>query len=72
MAEENLATETDIFQQQKKTIETLQDVLVQKQALGPQIVYASPSPEPTTKSPNYVMWIGIGLGFLILTRKVKL
>lgn len=68
MADENNeteTTETDIFQQQKKTIDTLIDVL-EKQG-GPQVqpVYVSP-PAPTAKPPNYILYIGLAIGAIIL------
>lgn len=75
MAEETTTTETDIFQQQKKTIDTLIDVL-QKQGVyeqqPSQIVYASPSQEPEKKTPNYLLYIGIGILIFILVKKTKL
>ena len=65
-------TQTDIFQQQKKTIDTLVDVL-ERQGVGQpqQIIYATPA-EPVKKSPNYLLYIGIGLAAFVLLGKVKL
>ena len=71
MAEETVQTKTDIFMQQKKTIETLQDVLSKQGAGQPQqIVYASPAEQPAEKSPNYLLYAAIAVVAIILLRKV--
>ncbi len=76
MAEENTdtatATETDIFQQQKKTIELLQDAIAKRQQQGAQTVYVQQQKPPAGKPNNYLMYAGIGLLFLVLTGKIKL
>lgn len=65
------ATETDIFMQQKKTIDTLIDVLEkQGQSSGTQTVYAQPIEQKTEQPPNYLLYGAIGLViFLLLKRK---
>ena len=57
-------TETDIFQQQKKTIDTLIQVL-EKQGGPQQPVYVSP-PAPAAKPPNYLLYAGLAIGAIIL------
>ncbi len=62
MAEETTeteATETDIFQQQKQTIELLYDVLQRQQSEGGQPTYVTPI-QQTKAAPNYILYIGIG------------
>ncbi len=68
MAEETTETKTDIYMQQKKTIDTLIDVL-EKQGGGQpqQIVYATPS--QSKKTPNYLLYAAAGLAAIILFRK---
>lgn len=72
--EENIATETDIFKQQEKTINLLYDVLKDKLQQQPQTVYAQSPAEPadtTNTTPNYLMYI-LGAGvllFLFSTRR---
>lgn len=56
---ENEATETDIFQQQKKTIDLLYDVLQRQQTEITQPTYVTPI-QQTKPAPNYVLYIGIG------------
>lgn len=72
-AEENEATETDIFKQQEKTINLLYDVLKDKIQQPPQTVYAQTAPEPaqSTNTPNYLMYIIAGgvVLFLVTRRK---
>lgn len=55
------ATETDIFQQQKKTIDLLYDVLQRQQSGTTQPTYVTPI-QQTKPTPNYVLWIAIGVG----------
>ena len=65
-------TETDIFQQQKKTIDTLIDVLEKDQGgSAPQQIYYSQAASPQQKPPNYIMWIGIGIAVFLLLRKKR-
>ncbi len=56
---ENEATETDIFQQQKKTIDLLYDVLQRQQTETAQPTYITPI-QQTKPAPNYILYIGIG------------
>jgi len=67
---ENIETETDIFQQQKKTIDTLINVLEQ-QGGGPagQPVYVSQPQAQQEKTPNYILWAAIGLVAFMLLKK---
>jgi hypothetical protein len=60
------ATETDIFQQQKKTIDTLIDVLAKQGTGQPQIVYTQPAAEEKQATPNYVLYLAIGVVIVIL------
>ncbi|MBW8003346.1 MAG: hypothetical protein FVQ80_15255 [Planctomycetes bacterium] len=62
-------TETDIFQQQKKTIDTLINVLeTQPATLQPQYIYATPAPAQK-QSPNYLLWAGLGLLLFLTVKK---
>ena len=63
---ENDATETDIFQQQKKTIDLLYDVLQRQQTETAQPTYVTPI-QQTKPAPNYILYIGVGvLAFWLL------
>jgi len=72
MAEEE-TTQTDIFQQQKKTIDTLINVLEKQGASGQpqQIIYAQRTQEPEKKTPNYLLYAGIGIGVIALVLFMK-
>jgi len=63
------ATETDIFQQQKKTIELLYDVL-QRQQASPQPTYVTPIEQPQKQSPNYLLYAAIGIGAFLLLKGI--
>lgn len=68
MAEENGATETDIFQSQKEMIKTLADVLERQGAQPGQVIYATPQEEKP--APNYVLYIALAvIGYLLLRKK---
>lgn len=68
VAEENEATETDIFQQQKKTIDTLINVLERQGAVPAQPVYVTQT-QPA-KPTNYLLYIGMAaLAFLFFKGK---
>ena len=68
----NGTTETDIFQQQKKTIDTLINVLEQQGAQPPQIVYAQ-QPQTAEQQPkNYILYIGLGILAFLILRKGKI
>lgn len=70
--EEEKQEETDIFYVQQQMLDTLTDLFTkQDQQLPPQPVYVSPS-APLPKAPNYLLYIGIGLGVLLLTGRLKL
>lgn len=58
-AEEAEASETDIFQQQAKTIDLLYDVLQRQGSMVPAPTYLTPI-QQTKAVPNYMLWIGIG------------
>jgi len=60
-------TETDIFQQQKKTIDTLVQILAEQGVGQPQTVYAAPA-EPA-KSPNYLVYLAVGVLAILLFKK---
>ena len=73
MAEENNnevePTETDIFQQQKKTIDTLIEVLERQGGQQVQPVYVSQAAQ-TTKPPNYLLYVGLAIaGILIFVKR---
>ena len=57
----------DIFTVQERTRETLQDILDKQR---PESVYIDPQ-APRPRSPNYLLYIGIGIGILFLTGKLK-
>ena len=62
-------TETDIFQQQKKTIDTLINVLeTQPATLQPQTIFAAPAPE-SKPAPNYLLWGVLGLLLFLTVKK---
>ena len=68
--EEKKETDVDIFQTIKKTNESLVEVLAkQSQQEGPTFVQP-PAPQP--KPPNFLLWAVIGIGALILFKKVKI
>ena len=70
MAEETEPTQTDIFQQQKKTIDTLIDVLEKQGSTQPQqIIYAQTEQAEKKKAPNYLLWIGIAIISFILFKR---
>ncbi len=56
---ENEATETDIFQQQKQTIDLLYDVLQRQQGEITQPTYVTRI-QQTKPAPNYILYIAIG------------
>ncbi len=64
---ETIATETDIFQQQKKTIDTLVNVLQEQTQQVTQPVYVSPAPAQST--PNYVLYIGLAIAAMFFFKK---
>ena len=72
MAEEEQLepTQTDIFQQQKKTIDTLVQVLAEQGvAQPPQVVYAAAPAEPAKKAPNYLIYLAVGVLAILLFKK---
>lgn len=62
-------TQTDIFQQQKKTIDTLVDVLEREGVARPQqIVYATPAPQ--ARPTNYLLYITIAaVGIIFILKR---
>lgn len=70
MAEETVLepTQTDIFQQQKKTIDTLVKVLAEQGAGQPQQVVYAAAAEPA-KAPNYLVYLGVGVLAILLFKK---
>ena len=71
--DETIATETDIFKQQEKTINLLYDVLKDKLQQQPQTIYAQAAAEPgdTKATPNYLMYILVGGGLFILYNSAR-
>ena len=71
MADENNDTETqtDIFQQQKKTIDTLIDVLERQGSQQPQTVYVAQDAEKQKPTPNYLVYAAVGLGLILFFKK---
>ena len=71
-------TDTDVFQQQEKTIKLLYDVLQNQLNQTQQPVYVSaaqPAQTETPKAtPNYLIWIAVAMvGFLLMEKtKMKL
>ena len=63
--------ETDIFYVQQQMLDTLTDLFTKQDQGRPQPVYVSPA-APVSRPPNYLLYIGIGLGFLLLTGRLKL
>ena len=62
---------TDIFFTQEQMIGSLQDLLSIQDQQQAQPVYISPqAPQPSPK--NYLIYIGIGVGILLFTGKLKL
>jgi len=66
-------TKTDIFQQQKKTIDTLVQVLAEQGVAQPQqppqqIVYAAAA-EPAKKAPSYLTYLAVGVLAILLFKK---
>lgn len=65
-------TQTDIFQQQKKTIDTLIDVFEKQQTVLPQqIIYAQTAQPEQKKTKNYILYIAIGIVAIYLLKKGK-
>jgi len=62
---------TDIFYVQQQMLDTLTDLFVRQDQQRPQPVYVSPA-APIPKPPNYLLYIGIVLGFLLLSGRFKL
>jgi len=69
MPEDTEPTQTDIFQQQKKTIDTLVGILAEQGIGQPQqVVYAAPAAEPA-KAPNYLIYLAVGVVAILLFKK---
>jgi len=75
MAEEKTAEEkqeeTDIFYVQQQMLDTLTHLFTKQDQQRPQPVYVSPA-APVSKPTNYLLYIGIGIGILLFTGKLKL
>jgi len=71
MAEESTteATQTDIFMQQKKVIDTLVNELARQGNIQAQPVYVSPPAEQKQDSPNYVLYAGLALAAILFFKK---
>lgn len=70
--DETEPTQTDIFQQQAKTIDTLYEVLQKQASAQPQqIIYASPTEPAEKPAPNYLLWIGIAVVVLTFFKRGK-
>ncbi len=69
MAEETTATETDIFMQQKKVIDTLVNEFARQSQAQTQPVYVSPPAPPAQKSPNYILYAGLAIVAIFLFKK---
>ena len=61
-------TQTDIFQQQKQTINTLINVLEQQGSATSQPVFM-PAAEAAPAPPNYLLYIAIALGAYLLLKR---
>ena len=66
---ENVTTNTDIFQQQKKTIDTLIEVLDRRGSQQAETVYVRSQPVIEKKSPNYLLYGGLALAALFMFKK---
>lgn len=66
---DSTATETDIFQQQEKTIELLYDVLQRQTGTSSvqQPTYVS-VPQQTKPTPNYLLYIALAVGGYFLLK----
>ena len=64
------ATETDIFQQQSKTIELLYDVLQRQTGTMQQPTYVT-APQQTKTAPNYLLYAAIAVGGFFLLKGLK-
>ena len=62
-------TETDIFQQQKKTIETLTDVLEKQGEAQSDVVYVQPQAPAQAAPKNYVLYIVLGIAAYLIFKK---
>lgn len=71
MAETTEEEKTDIFYVQQQMLDTLTDLFMRQDQQRSQPVYISPA-APVPKPTNYLLYIGIGLGFLFLTGRLKL
>lgn len=69
MAEDTEPTQTDIFQQQKKTIDTLVQVLAEQGVGQPQQVVYAAAAEPAAKAPNYLIYLAVGVLAILLFKK---
>jgi len=61
-------TQTDIFQQQKQTIDTLISVLEQQGSVAAQPVFM-PAAEAAAAPPNYLLYAGIAFGAWLLLKR---
>jgi len=67
------ATDTDIFQTLQKVNQSLLDVLQSKIGTNDiSYVQQVPVAAPASGGPNYLLWVGVGLGALLLLRKGKI
>ncbi len=64
---ENKGSETDIFHQQEKTIDTLYDVMQRQQSETTQPTYVTPI-QQSKSAPNYLLWLAIGAGAIWLLK----
>ena len=71
MAEKTEEEKTDIFYVQQQMLDTLTDLFTKQDQQRPQPVYVSPA-APVPKPPNYLLYIGIVVGILFFTGRLKL
>lgn len=69
--EEEKQEETDIFYAQQQMVDTLTDLFMKQDQQRPQPVFVGP-PAPQPPARNYMLYIGIGIGLLILSGRLKL
>lgn len=69
MPEDTELTQTDIFQQQKKTIDTLVQVLAEQGVSQPQQIVYGPPAEPAEKPPNYLIYLAVGVLAILFFKK---
>jgi hypothetical protein len=66
------ATDSDMFQAMEQTNKALLDVLMGKLNSSQPTYIQAAQPEAATKQPNYLLYIGIGIGVFVLLKGMKI